>query len=279
MARSDNNRPLRTRRLRDLTLEELIPNIITISGACAGLTAIRFAIEGRWEFAVAAILLAAFLDALDGTMARLLNATSDFGAQLDSLFDVLSFGVAPALVLYFWSLQDAGGLGWAIALLFVVCCGLRLARFNSMLGKMPQHSGGFFIGVPAPAGGLLALLPIVVWLDFDLAFASSAIVTGTWVILTAGLMVSQIPTYSFKGLRVPQPFVLPVLILAALFFTGLAGKTWITLIVVAALYVATFPLSARSFRRLAAKAAQQDNDNDDEPGRRDGDKASRSLKP
>ncbi len=159
MLRSRRRRRLRgTRRLprlKGLTVGKLIPNLITVSAVCAGLTGIRFAVDGRWEHAVIAIIVAAILDALDGRMARILNASSEFGAQLDSLSDIVSFGVAPALVLYFWSLQTAGGIGWAVTLFFIVCCGLRLARFNSMLGKLPPYAYNYFTGVPAPAGALM----------------------------------------------------------------------------------------------------------------------------
>ena len=143
------------------TFNRLVPNIITVGALCAGLTAVRFAIAGKWEFAAIAILVAAVLDALDGTIARLLKAASDFGAELDSLSDVVAFGVAPALIIYFWSLSTIGGFGWAAALFFAVCCALRLARFNSTLETRPAYAFKFFTGVPAPAGALLSLLPLV----------------------------------------------------------------------------------------------------------------------
>ena len=199
MLRSRRRRRLRgTRRiprLKGLTVGKLIPNLITVSAACAGLTSIRFAVEGRWEHAVAAIFVAAILDALDGRMARILNASSEFGAQLDSLSDIVSFGVAPAMVLYFWSLQTAGGIGWAVTLFFIVCCGLRLARFNSMLGKLPPYAYNYFSGVPAPAGALMSLVPIVIHLSFGLDMVMEPVFVGTWSVIMACLMVSQVPTY------------------------------------------------------------------------------------
>ncbi|MBT5433329.1 MAG: CDP-diacylglycerol--serine O-phosphatidyltransferase [Rhodospirillaceae bacterium] len=268
MLRSRRRRLRRARRiprLKGLTLGKLIPNIITVSAVCSGLTAIRFAIEARWELAVAAILLAAILDALDGRMARILNATSDFGAQLDSLADIVSFGVAPALVLYFWSLQTAGGLGWAVALFFIVCCGLRLARFNSLLGKLPPYARNYFTGVPAPAGGLIALLPIVLWLALDIELVSHPLVVGGWAIIMASLMVSRVPTFSFKTLKIPQPYVLPVLVLAALTFAGIAEWPWLSLTLIAVLYLATFPFSIRSFYRLKEEAERLHEDPDEEP--------------
>ena len=259
-------RPRRVPRLKGLALGKLIPNLITVSAACSGLTAIRFAIEARWELAVAAIILAAVLDALDGRMARMLKATSEFGAQLDSLSDILSFGLAPAMVLYFWSLQAAGGIGWALALFLVVCCALRLARFNSLLGKLPPYAYNYFTGVPAPAGGILALLPIVLWLAFEIDLASHPLVVGCWTLLMASLMVSRIPTFSFKRLKVPQPYALPVMVLAAVFLAGIAGRPWPTLTVAALLYLATFPLSIRSFQRLKEEAERLHQEGDDENG-------------
>lgn len=273
MLRSRRQRLRRARRvprLKGLALGKLVPNIITVSAACSGLTAIRFAIEAKWELAVAAIILAAILDALDGRMARLLNATSEFGAQLDSLFDILSFGIAPAMVLYFWSLQEAGGIGWALSLFLVVCCGLRLARFNSLLGKLPPYAYNYFTGVPAPAGGILALLPIVLWLAFRIDLATHPVVVGGWAVFIASLMVSRIPTYSFKRLKIPQPYVLPFLVLAALFFAGIAGRPWPTLTVVCVLYLATFPFSIRTFKRLKEEAERlhkaSSEETNDEPG-------------
>jgi CDP-diacylglycerol--serine O-phosphatidyltransferase len=247
-------RPRRLPRLKGLALSKLIPNIITVSAACSGLTGIRFALETKWDLAVAAIILAAILDTLDGRMARMLKATSEFGAQLDSLSDILSFGIAPALVLYFWSLETAGGIGWALALFLVVCCGLRLARFNSLLGRLPPYAYNYFTGVPAPAGGILALLPIVLWLAFGVDLASHPVVVGAWAVVVSGLMVSRIPTFSFKRLKIPQPYVLPFLVLAALLFAGLAGRPWPTLTVIALIYLGTFPFSIRSFRLLKEEA-------------------------
>ena len=144
-------RTRRLPRLKGLSIGKLIPNFITVSAACSGLTGIRFAIEGRWDYAVAAIMLAAILDVLDGRMARMLKASSEFGAQLDSLADIVSFGVATAMVLYFWTLQEAGGVGWAVTLFFIICCALRLARFNAMDGKLPPYAFNYFTGIPAPA--------------------------------------------------------------------------------------------------------------------------------
>ena len=197
-------------------------------------------------------------------MARILNAASEFGAQLDSLSDIVSFGVAPAMVVYFWSLQAAGGIGWAITLFFIVCCGLRLARFNSMLGKLPPYAYNYFTGVPAPAGALMSLVPIVFDLAFGFGVAANPIVTGTWSVIMACLMVSQVPTYSFKRFKVPQPYVLPLFVLVGLMLAGLAGAPWLVLTLVAGMYLMTFPFSIRSFRRLKAEAERLHDDSDED---------------
>ena len=253
MLRSRNHHGQR-RRLRGLSVGKLIPNIITVSAACCGLTGIRFAIEGRWDYAVTAIIVAAILDALDGRMARILRASSEFGAELDSLSDIVSFGVSPAIILYFWTLQDAGGVGWAIILFFIVCCALRLARFNSMHDKMPPYAFNYFTGVPAPAGALMSLLPLVITLGFNAEWTMHPLVTGTWVAIMAALMVSRMPSYSFKRIKVPQRYVLPFLVAVGLTLAGLAAFPWIVLTGVAVVYLATFPFSVRSYTRLKREA-------------------------
>jgi len=265
----------RTPRLKGLSFGKLIPNIITVSAAGAGLTAIRFAFEGRVDFAVTALIVAAILDALDGRMARILNASSEFGAQLDSLSDVVSFGVAPALVLYFWSLQEAGGVGWGIALFFVVCCALRLARFNSMLGKLPPYAFNYFTGVPAPAGALMAILPIVIALAFGIDGIVHPAITGVWMTAMAILMVSRVPTFSYKRLKVPQRFVLPLLVTIGLSLAGLVSHPWLTLTIAAFLYLATIPFAVRSFHHLKAEAermhagGEEDASTDEDTGEDD----------
>jgi len=265
----------RKHRARSQTFSRLLPNIITVGALCAGLTGVRFAIAGQWEFAMVAIVVAAVLDALDGTIARLLKAASDFGAELDSLSDVVAFGVAPALIIYFWSLSNIGGFGWAAALFFAVCCALRLARFNSTLETRPPYAYNFFTGVPAPGGALLALLPLLVSQDFGDGFFRHPAVTGLWIVAMALLMVSQVPTYSLKQLRVPQPMVLPMLVLIGLLAAGLAGAPWLTLLVISFIYLGSFPFSVLAFRKLrreaeaaAKESASTDNGEEptDEPG-------------
>jgi len=241
-------------RLKGLSINRLIPNIVTVSATCAGLTSIRFAVAQQWEYAVTALILAAILDALDGRMARMLKAESDFGAQLDSLSDFVSFGVAPAFVMYFWSLQNAGGLGWGVAVFFIVCCGLRLARFNSMIGNLPPYAYNYFTGVPAPAGALLSLLPLVIGFSGGAKFLVHPGVVGPWLLLMAVMMVSPIPTYSFKRLKVPRRYVVPVLVIVGVIMAGLAEYPWKTLTVCAFIYFGSIPFSVRSFMRLKREA-------------------------
>ena len=206
-------------RIKGLSFNKLIPNILTMLALCAGLTAIRFGLHGKWESAVVSILLAGVFDGLDGRIARLLHGTSKFGAELDSLSDFISFGVAPSIMLYLWTMQGAGGLGWALVLLFSVCCALRLARFNTMLGEPdpPPFAYNFFTGVPAPAGAGLVLLPMMASFQFDSpGFFASPVVNAIFLIGISFLMVSRIPTYSGKRFRVPSAYVLPMLLLVGL---------------------------------------------------------------
>ncbi|MBI4182564.1 MAG: CDP-diacylglycerol--serine O-phosphatidyltransferase [Proteobacteria bacterium] len=254
-------RPLlrrRRRRLKGLSFNRMIPNILTLLALCAGMTAIRFGYQGQWELAVVAILLAAVLDALDGRIARLLGGTSRFGAELDSLSDFVSFGIAPAMVLFFWAMREVGGIGWAISLLFAVCCGLRLARFNVSLesDQVPAWGFNFFTGVPAPAGAALALMPMILTFAFGLDLFGEPAVVGAGLLAVAFLMVSRIPTYSFKNFKIPNRYVLPTLIVVALFAAFLVSAPWMTLSVVGFLYLAGIPLSLRSYRRLKEQAAE-----------------------
>ena len=262
MLKGRHNRQRRARP-RTQTFNRLFPNIITVGALCAGLTAVRFAIAEQWEFAMVAVVVAAILDALDGTIARLLKAASDFGAELDSLSDVIAFGVAPGLIIYFWSLSEIGGIGWAAGLFFAVCCALRLARFNSTLETRPRYANNFFTGVPAPGGALLALLPLLMSREFGDGFFRHPAVTGPWIVLIALLMVSQIPTYSLKRLRVPQRYFSPMLVLIGLLGAGLAGAPWHTLLILSLVYLGSFPFSYRSFKILKAEAGAEENDVDE----------------
>ena len=249
----------RQRRLRGWSFNRMVPNSLTVIALCAGLTSIRFALEERWELAVLAIVIAAIFDGLDGRAARLLKGTSKFGAELDSLSDFVSFGAAPAVVIYQWTLTDAGGLGWAVSLLFAVCCALRLARFNTDM-ELPDDdaqpmSRDFFVGVPAPAGADLAILPVMAWLEFGIDLARLPAVSVTTLVVIALLMISHVPTFSMKRFTVPHRFVLPALLLVGLFFASLVSAPWATLMVVGILYIASLPLGVVAHRRAQKQIA------------------------
>lgn len=240
-----------------LGLHRLIPNLLTLMALAAGLTAIQVALEGNWERAVIAILIAAILDALDGAVARLLNATSDFGAELDSLSDFLAFGIAPAVILYTWILEDAGKIGWIAMLVYAAATALRLARFNVMRDTVrPDWKRGFFSGVPAPAGAGLALLPLIIWLQFPQFFEQFAFATpfaGLWVIFVAALMVSRIPTWSSKQIKIPAKMGMPALAFGALMIAALIQAPWQTLSLSALIYMVSIPFAIRHFLRLQAR--------------------------
>ena len=251
------NRGRKTRhlqRLKGITVARLVPNMITVASTCAGLTGVRYALDSRWEFAVAAILVAAILDALDGRMARLLGATSDFGAQLDSLSDFVAFGVSPALIAWFWGLSELGGPGWGITLFFTVCCGLRLARFNSRLDKLPPYAYNYFQGMPAPAGAAIGLMPLAVDFVSDTPGTLPAWIAAVWMAGTALLMVSEIPTFSFKKLKLKSSWILPFMVTVGVLLAGLASAPWETLCVLAVMYLSTIPISVASYMRLRREA-------------------------
>ena len=252
------NRPHRRPRIKTLPFNRLLPNIVTVLALCAGLTAIRFGFQARWELAVMAIVLAAIFDALDGRLARLVGGSTKFGAELDSLSDFVSFGVAPAVLLYFWTLQHARGVGWALALLFAVCAALRLARFNTKLGvsDMPAWAYNYFTGVPAPGAAGLLLLPMILSFQFPGAFLVSPVLNAAVIVTVAFLMISRIPTYSFKQFGVPHKLVLPVLLLVGLMAAFLVTSPWATVTVIGIAYIVSLPFSVRSFRALQREAAR-----------------------
>lgn len=241
-------------RLSALPFNRLIPNMLTVIALCTGLTAILYGTQGKWHMAVVAVMVAAVLDALDGRLARLLGGTSRFGAELDSLSDFVCFGVTPAMLIFLWTLHDAKGPGWVVALVFAVCAALRLARFNTRLEAtdQPKWAGNFFTGVPAPAGGGLVLLPMMLSFEFGRDFFGHPLLNAIVTVLVAYMMISRIPTYSFKQVRVPQRLVVPLLLLVGLFAALLATATWLTLAALLIAYLCLIPLSVRSYRRLSA---------------------------
>lgn len=247
---------------QEIPVRALIPSMFTLLALCAGLTSIRMAIEGRFDVAIAAIVLAAFLDGIDGRVARLLKASSRFGAELDSLADFVNFGVAPAIIVFTWALGGLRSMGWIVVLVFAICAALRLARFNVALDSdQPAWKGEFFVGVPAPAAALLVLLPL--YLDGigipGIQSLAPAILGYTLGI--ALLMVSFVPTYSGKllGQRVAREYVLPVFILAAMFVAVLLTYPYFTLAGGTLLYLAVIPLSFMSYRKRSAQVAETAN--------------------
>jgi CDP-diacylglycerol--serine O-phosphatidyltransferase len=251
-------KPRRPPRLPGLSINKLIPNILTMLALCAGLTAIRFGLHGKWEAGVMSILLAAVLDGLDGRVARMLHGTSKFGAELDSLSDFVSFGVAPAMLLYLWTMQSAGSLGWALVLLFSVCCALRLARFNTMIGEpdLPSYAYNFFTGVPAPAAAGLVLLPMIASFQTEGSFFANPAVNAVFLVGVSFLMVSKIPTFSGKRFRIPHAYVLPVLLLVGILTAFMVTTPWTTISIVGVLYLASIPVSVRAYSRLRRQAAE-----------------------
>lgn len=261
---------MRRTRLRDHSINRLIPNMLTLFALCAGLTAIKFALDAnvamlsadpseveaaarKWELAVIAIIVAAVFDALDGRIARLLDSTSKFGAELDSLSDFVAFGVAPSVVLYVWTMDQTGRIGWGCALLFSACMALRLARFNTKLDNadVPAWTMRFFTGVPAPAGAGLVLLPLIAYNEYGTGFTDSPWLVGPWMVIVAGLLVSRIPTFSFKRLAITQRWVLPAMVVVVVLVALLVSETWNTLIGIGVLYLASIAFSHRQYQRLA----------------------------
>jgi CDP-diacylglycerol--serine O-phosphatidyltransferase len=254
----DPNRPPGRRlRFKPVPVRVLLPNVITLLALCAGLTAIRMAFESRLDLALAAIVFAALLDGVDGRVARMLKGTSRFGAELDSLADFVNFGVAPALILYFWGLFELKSVGWIAALVFAICAALRLARFNVMIDdpSLPAWAGNFFTGIPAPAGAITVLLPI--YLDFLGADRGRALIwiAFAYTLLIGLLMVSRLPVFSGKrvGKRVAPEMVLPVFVVVVLFFALLVSYPWEVLTAGTLAYLVCLPLGWLSYRNYQRK--------------------------
>jgi CDP-diacylglycerol--serine O-phosphatidyltransferase len=226
-----------------LPITRLIPNMLTLVALCSGLSAIRFALHERWEMAVGAIFVAAIFDVLDGRVARMLRLTSKFGAELDSLSDLISFGLAPAFILYRWVLVEQEQLGWLAVLGFVVCAALRLARFNTMLEDttLPVWRKNFFVGVPTPGAALLALLPIIWCFSLDTESFKEPISIAFWMIIIAGMMVSRLPVLSLKGQRVPRSWIVPIFVITGLIIAQLVTNPWRTIGWLGMLYLLIMP--------------------------------------
>ena len=243
--------PSTRKELRRERLNSLLPNAITMLGLCSGLTAIKFGLQQKWEISILLIGLAALLDTLDGRMARLMGGQTELGGQLDSLVDSISFGVAPVMLIYFWSLNNVGGIGWAIATLFVVCCVLRLARFNvaSADTELPPWAGGYFSGVPAPAAAGMILLPLMLSVETKWNFLQSAWLNLPWTVMISAMMIAPIPTYSFKRIRVSKNLVTVSLAGVALFAAALVTEPWLSLSALTIAFAVSIPFSYLSFKR------------------------------
>jgi CDP-diacylglycerol--serine O-phosphatidyltransferase len=242
------------RRLKSLSFNRIFPNMLTLLAACAGLTAIRYGIAGQWDRSIIALVVAAMLDGVDGRIARLLRGTSKFGAELDSLADAINFGVAPAMVMYLWAMHQAGGIGWALCLLHAVSCVLRLARFNTMIDlELPHWAHNYFTGVPSPFGAGIAVMPLIFWLQtgFD-GFAHPGTV-GAFLLASSILMVSRVPVYSGKHMRLKPQWVVPLMVVMGAFAGFLVTEPWATLSVVGTVFMASIPVSAWTFHRLKVR--------------------------
>lgn len=253
----DDGSPPRGRLPGGLTLRAMAPNAITAAALCVGLTGIRFAIEGDWEKSVLAVILAGVLDGFDGRIARMLKAQSRFGAELDSLADSISFGVAPALILFLWSLQDLPRLGWFAALAFALCCVLRLARFNARIDMLeePRKAAGFLTGVPAPVGAGLAMLPLYLWIASGRDEFRDPIVVGIWLVLMAFLLISALPTLTWGRLRPRRSVRLEIIALFGLVVAALLTEPWLTLVAICVIYLALIPVGIVSYARFKRQRA------------------------
>ncbi len=250
---TENDQP---QRLRDIPFRVLAPNLITLLAIGSGLTAIRLAVEGRFQLAIIAIIFAAILDGLDGRVARFLKSSTRFGAEMDSLADFVNFGVAPAIVLYIWVLGELKSIGWIAALIYAICGCLRLARFNVMLEDpdRPKWHNNFFVGVPAPAGAMVVLLPVYLgFLGLEVS-RSVAVIVALYTIFVGLLMVSNLPTFSGKnfGKRISRQLVLPLMIAAVFLVALLFSFTWTTLSIVSIGYLASIPFGLRAWNRRMA---------------------------
>ena len=237
----------------------ILPNMLTLIGVCIGLTSIRFALDGRFEFAIVAIILAAIIDGLDGRIARLIKGTSKVGKELDSLTDMISFGVAPAFIMYFWKLNEIGRVGWLICLVYVICVALRLARFNVNSDQTPSWKDNFFQGVPSPAGGVIVLMPLIYSLsDIQIININYDIVVPILFVIVSILLISKLPTYSFKKISVPRNMTIFLLFGVVLYFGLMLIYTFNTIVISGLIYFLMIPISLFHYANLNKNSKVQD---------------------
>ena len=250
------------------TARMILPNILTLIGVCIGLTSIRFALEGSYELAIIAIIFAALIDGLDGRIARLIKGTSKVGKELDSLTDMISFGVAPAFIMYFWKLNTLERFGWLLCLVYVICVALRLARFNINSSQEPSWRDNFFEGVPSPAGGILVLTPLIISLSgFDYIQLNYNIIVPIFFIVTSFLLISKFPTYSFKKIIIPRKTTIFLLFGIVLFFGLILIYTFHVIAISTIVYVLLLPISLFHFQKIKKRhendKIQEDDDLED----------------
>ena len=232
----------------------ILPNMLTLIGVCIGLTSIRFALDGRFEFAIIAIIFAALIDGLDGRIARLIKGTSKVGKELDSLTDMISFGVAPAFIMYFWKLNSLGRFGWLLCLVFVICVALRLARFNVNSNQEPSWRDNFFEGVPSPAGGILVLTPLIISLSgFNFIKLNNDLIVPIFFVVTSFLLISKFPSYSFKKIVIPRRTTIFLLFGIVLFFGLLLIYTFNVIAISTLVYLILLPVSYFHYQKIKKK--------------------------
>ena len=242
----------------------IVPNMLTLFGVCIGLTSIRFALDEKYEIAIIAIIFAALIDGLDGRIARLIKGTSKVGKELDSLTDVISFGVAPAFVMYFWKLNTLGRFGWLLCLVYVICVALRLARFNVSSNQESSWKDNFFEGVPSPAGGILVLTPLIVSLSgFEFLKLNYDIIVPAFFVITSILLISKFPTYSFKKIVIPRRTTIFLLFGIVLFFGLILVYTFNVIAISAIVYLCLLPISFFHFQKIK-KQHENDRIQDDD---------------
>ena len=232
----------------------ILPNMLTLIGVCIGLTSIRFALDGRFEFAIIAIIFAALIDGLDGRIARLIKGTSKVGKELDSLTDMISFGVAPAFIMYFWKLNSLGRFGWLLCLVFVICVALRLARFNVNSNQEPSWRDNFFEGIPSPAGGILVLTPLIISLSgFNFIKLNYDLIVPIFFVATSFLLISKFPSYSFKKIVIPRRTTIFLLFGIVLFFGLLLIYTFNVIAISTLVYLILLPVSYFHYQKIKKK--------------------------
>ena len=243
----------------------ILPNMLTLIGVCIGLTSIRFALDEKFEFAIIAIILAAVIDGLDGRIARLIKGTSKVGKELDSLTDMISFGVAPAFIMYFWKLNTLGRFGWLVCLIYVICVALRLARFNVNSNQDPSWKDNFFEGVPSPAGGILVLTPLIISMtDFNYIQFNYDIIVPTFFIITSLLLISKFPSYSFKKIVIQRKTTIFLLFGIVLFFGLLLIYPFNVISISIIIYLAVLPISFFHYQKLKKQNEDKNNNEEDE---------------